>query len=78
MKPGVDQIAFDPGNQRVYCAARGFISVLQDSKRGVRSLGDVESPSGAHTITVDTDTHDVWVCYGSDSDAHLARFTVGS
>jgi DNA-binding beta-propeller fold protein YncE len=78
VQKGVDQIAFDEENQRVYCAARGFISVIQDSADGAKSIGDVVSPAGAHTITVDPATHDVWVCYGSEAGSHLARFTVGS
>jgi hypothetical protein len=48
--------------------------VVQDSKKGVVNIGDVPAPDGAHTITVDPSTHDVWVCYGDPSSAHFARF----
>jgi len=72
---GVDQIAYDPRTMIVYCACRGRISAVKVSATGLTPLGDVDSPRGAHTITVDTNTHDVWVCYaGSDSKAHLQSF----
>lgn len=71
---GVDQIAMDPTNGKVYCAAKGFISVVQDRAGKAKFLGNVPSPAGAHTITVDPATHDVWVCYSGDDGAHLARF----
>ena len=33
VKPGIDQIVMDPSNGRVYCAAKGFISVVQEDVR---------------------------------------------
>jgi DNA-binding beta-propeller fold protein YncE len=62
---GVDQIAFDPSNQRIYCAAggAGVVTVLHETETGVESLGDVKTATGAHTVTVDPKTHSVWVAY---------------
>jgi DNA-binding beta-propeller fold protein YncE len=72
--PGVDQIAFDPANQRVYCACQGVISVVQETATGARLLGNVPSPKGAHTLTVDPETHSVWICYADDKDSYLQEF----
>ena len=73
IEKGVDQIAFDPGNQRVYCACKGAISVVQATEEGVKLLGNVPSPKGSHTITVDTKTHAVWTCYSNDHDSYLLK-----
>jgi DNA-binding beta-propeller fold protein YncE len=73
--PKTDQIAFDPKNKRIYCASHGFISVVQETADGVRPLGDVPSPTGAHTLAVDPTTGDVWVCYTDASSSYLERFT---
>ena len=71
---GTDQIAFDPGNDRIYCACKGSISVVAASDSGVKLLGNVESPAGAHTITVDTKTHAVWICYADKSASWLRMY----
>jgi len=77
VKSGVDQIVFDTGNRRVYCAAKGFISVVQENADGSASLlANVASPMGAHTITVDPMTHDVWICYADKKASYLQRFSV--
>lgn len=73
--PGTDQIAFDPKRRRIYCASRGFVSVVQETAGGVRSLGDVPSPKGAHTLAVDAATGDVWVSYGGAGGGYLQRYT---
>src|SRR5262249_32293345 len=76
IEKGVDQIAFDPGNQRLYCACRGAISVVQETETGAKLLSNVPSPQGAHTITVDSRTHDVWTCYADDHDSYLLKYAV--
>lgn len=75
--PGVDQIAFDPGNHRVYCACAGNISVVEETPEGgARLLGNVSSPKGAHTLTVDPATHSVWICYADTKQSYLQEFAV--
>ena len=75
--PGTDQIAFDPKRRRIYCASRGFVSVVQETASGgVRSLGAVPAPRGAHTLALDPLTGDVWVSYSDATASHLQRFTV--
>jgi DNA-binding beta-propeller fold protein YncE len=72
--PGVDQIAFDPGNQRIYCASgQGKLSVLQETVEGAKSLGEIETPKGAHTLAVDPDTHSVWIAFAKDGAAYIAE-----
>ncbi len=56
----VDQIAFDPGLRRVYCAADGIISVVQETPDGAVSLGDVKVAKGGKNVAVDPQTHAVW------------------
>jgi len=73
--PGTDQIAFDPKRRRIYCASRGFVSVVQETAGGVRSLGNVPSPKGAHTLALDPATGDVWVSYGGAGGSYLQRYT---
>ncbi len=73
---GVDQIAYDRGNQRIYCACQGFISVVQATADGVKLLGNVPSPKGSHTIAVDQKTHAVWTCYSDAKESYLLKFTL--
>ncbi len=73
----VDQITFDPGLKRVYCACgqTGMISVVQETAAGrIQSLGNVRSAKGAHTITVDPQSHTVWVCYSDARGSYLQAF----
>lgn len=72
---GVDQIAFDRGNQRIYCACKGKISVVEETAEGIKSLGDVDGPAGAHTLAVDQRTHAVWVSSSDGKDSYLQKFT---
>ncbi len=73
IEKGVDQIAFDQGNQRIYCACRGAISVVQETGDGAKLLGNVTTPRGSHTIAVDTKTHAVWTCYSDSQDSYLMK-----
>ena len=72
---GVDQIAFDPGNKRIYSACKGFISVVEETADGARLLANIPAPAGIHTLTVDPATHTVWASYADAKDSYLAAFT---
>ena len=62
--PRVDQIAFDPGLKRVYCASgSGVLSEVDASGPELKSLGDVTTHKGAHGVTVDNQTHAVWIAF---------------
>lgn len=73
---GTDQIAYDAAIQMVYCASKGFISVVKVNGTNLQSLGDVPSPKGAHTLAVDPSTHDVWVSYSDADHSYFQRFKV--
>jgi DNA-binding beta-propeller fold protein YncE len=74
---GVDQIAFDRGNRRIYCASgQGKLSVLEETVEGAKSLGDVETPKGAHTLAIDPDTHSVWIAFAKDDVPYIARLSL--
>ena len=75
IEKGVDQIAFDAGNQRIYCACKGAISIAQETEDGIKLLGKVTTPKSSHTITVDNKTHAVWTCYYDDKDSYLLKLT---
>ena len=73
IEKGVDQIAYDRGNQRIYCACKGFISVVQATEDGAKLLANVPSPAGSHTIAVDQKTHAVWTCYSDTKASYLLK-----
>jgi DNA-binding beta-propeller fold protein YncE len=74
--PRVDQIVFDPGTMRVYCASgTGVISVVQETPAGLTALADVVVPEHAHTITADPKTHNVWISYGGRQDDFIMELT---
>jgi DNA-binding beta-propeller fold protein YncE len=71
----VDQIAFDAGLKRLYCACgNGYLAVLQETSTGLKLLGNVEDHRGSHTLAVDPHTHTVWVCYGDRIHSYLQAF----
>ncbi len=73
--PRTDQIAFDEGLKRVYCAGAGAITVVQETPGGATVLGNITDSPGVHTIAVDQRTHMVWTCYASKSGAYFQSFT---
>ncbi|HET9377439.1 MAG TPA: YncE family protein [Chthoniobacterales bacterium] len=71
---GVDQIAFDAGNKRIYCAAwQGKLTVLQENEEAVKSLGDVVTPVGTHTLAVDPKTHSVWIAFAKGEESYVGE-----
>ncbi len=70
----VDQIAFDAGTKRIYCASGGgMLSVVQETATGLQSLGDVPTARGCHSVTVDPNTHAVWVAYGGADGGYIMK-----
>jgi DNA-binding beta-propeller fold protein YncE len=75
--PGVDQIAFDPGNRRIYCASgKSGLSVAEETADGVRLLGNIATPTGAHTLAVDPATHAVWIAYVKENESFVCKLSV--
>ena len=68
--PKVDQIAFDPGLNRIYCAADGVISAVQASAAGLQTLGNVTVPKGGKNIAIDPKTHTVWTLSTDGKDSY--------
>ena len=70
----VDQIAFDPGLKRVYCASgEGVMSVVDASDGGLKSLGDAPTHKGAHSVAIDPKTHAVWTVFADGDKCYLLR-----
>ncbi len=74
--PRVDQIAFDPAMERVYCASgTGIMSVVQETATALVPVGDVITPEHAHTVVVDPSTHAVWISYGGVANDFIMQLT---
>ena len=72
----VDQIAFDPSTKRVYCpSGTGVMSVVQETDAGASLLDTITIPRGTHTVTVDPQTHDVWISYGAPDNDYVEKLT---
>lgn len=66
----VDQIALDAETKRIFCAGPGRMSVVQATKDGVESLGEVPSAETAKNVAVDPATHLVWTTYTDGTNAY--------
>jgi DNA-binding beta-propeller fold protein YncE len=74
---GVDQIAFDPTNKRIYCASgRAGLSVVEETADGLRLLGTILTPPGAHTVAVDPATHAVWIAYANENESFVCKLSI--
>lgn len=68
-----DVLAFDPGLQRLYVSAEsGTVTVLQESGRDLRKLGQFQMPH-AHSVAVDPKTHLVYFPLENISGRPLLR-----
>ena len=74
--PKVDQIAFDPGVRRIYCAASDTLSVVQITAEGAVFLGNVVSFPGAKNVAVDPKTHAVWTTYTDGKNAYAKSWVL--
>lgn len=72
---GTDQIAFDETSKTIYCASKGFISVVKVENAGLEALDNVPDHAGAHTLAVDAKSHSVWISYADDKHSYLQRYT---
>lgn len=74
ISPDVDQIAFDPGNRRLYCASSiGQLSVVQETDSGAQHVADITVPRRTHSVTVDPTTHNVWIAYGAADNDYVMK-----
>ncbi len=72
---GSDQISFDTSRHIVYCAAKGFISAVQETKTGLEAMSLTSTHAGSHTIAVDSFKRDVWVSFGDEKTSSLQKFS---
>jgi DNA-binding beta-propeller fold protein YncE len=72
----VDQIAFDPGLRRIYCAASDTLSVVQATPEGAVFLGNVASFPGAKNVAVDAKSHAVWTTYTDGKNAYAKSWVL--
>jgi DNA-binding beta-propeller fold protein YncE len=76
LSPKVDEIAYDPTLQRVYCASGlGTISVVGLDHERLAALPPLTSSPGAHSIAVDSQTHTVWIAFAKNDKAYVQAFT---
>jgi DNA-binding beta-propeller fold protein YncE len=77
--PRVDEIAYDPGLKRAYCASgTGVISIVDVDKTSLIARGTIPSAPGAHSIAVDATTHTVWIVFAKGEKAYVQAFTAKS
>lgn len=72
---GVDQNAFDPSTRRIYCAAGGELSIVQETEDGGRLLGSVKTAPTAKNVAVDPANHSVWTTYTDGTNSYAKQFT---
>ena len=72
--PGTDQISFDNEIKIIYCASKGFISVVKEIDSSIAAMGNIPSHAGAHTIAVDVAHHEVWISYADKDHSYLQKF----
>ena len=71
----MDEIAYDPGLHRVYCASGlGTISTVSLHHKKLTPLASTFSAQGAHSIAVDTNTHTVWIAFAKDGQPFIQAF----
>jgi YVTN family beta-propeller protein len=68
----VDQIAFDPAKQFVYCAGADKMSIVDTSGSAVAEVGEQATAATARNVAVDPQTHAVWTTY-TDGKSSFAR-----
>ncbi|MDB6022026.1 MAG: hypothetical protein JWQ04_1883, partial [Pedosphaera sp.] len=74
--PKVDEMTYDPGLHRAYCASgTGKISIvgLEDGK--LATLGEAPGAAGCHSIVVDPKTHTVWIAFSKGDQSFAQPFT---
>ena len=76
--PRVDEMAYDPGLHRAYCASRqGKISVVAVAAGKLTPLAAVPDENGTGDIAVDPQTHTVWIAYQKGGQCFAQPLTPG-
>ena len=70
----VDQIAFDAGKRRIFCAGPAAMSIVQASDEGLKTLGSVDTNDTAKNVAVDSATHAVWTTFTDGKNSYAKSF----
>src|SRR5882724_11681707 len=70
--PKVDQIAFDPKSQLVFCAGPDKMSMVRVAADGIAPAGDFATAATARNVAVDAKTGAVWSTY-TDGKSSFAK-----
>ena len=71
--PGhIDQIAYDPVNDTLYCPDNGRLIVVTDASRHPTVSQSLAIPKKTHSATLDPQTRAVWIAY-ADSHGSFVR-----
>jgi len=71
---GSDQIAYDTRLKRLYIPGGGQIQTVQITDDGASVIDTEVAPTGCHSVTVDTKTHDVWVAYTDTTNSYVMKY----
>jgi DNA-binding beta-propeller fold protein YncE len=73
----VDQIAFDPSKQLVYCAGPDKMSMVSTSGTSMSAAGEFKTAATAKNVALDPQTGAVWTTY-TDGKSSFARSWVAA
>ena len=69
----VDEIVFDAGLKRIYCASGTAGLFIVDAAGPLNPLGGVPTHKGTHSVTVNPVTHAVWIAYAEGERSFIQR-----
>jgi len=70
----VDEIGFDEGLKRIYCASGTGVLFVVDAAGLLKALGSVPTHKGTHSVAVNPATHAVWIAYAEGDSSFIQRF----
>ncbi len=70
IEKGVDQAVFDPSTRRIYCATGPFLSIVKETKSGLKAVGKVATPKTAKNVAINPADHSVWTTYTEGDDSY--------
>lgn len=74
---GSDQIAYDASLKRIYIPGTAGLQTIQVTSSGAEVIGSAPCPKGCHSVTVDPETHNVWVVYADAANSYAMKYSAG-
>jgi hypothetical protein len=71
---GSDQIALDVSQKRIYIPAGGKMQVVSVETDTPKLLGEVPISADCKRVTVDPQSHDVWIAYHDTVGSYFQKF----